>query len=154
MKKLFFLVLIAILIIGCTIESQPEDNLIDAQELIKLNADLIDVTKSQEVQGINTNEKSNGVAKATYKDNQYNLIATFENLPDPNGTDFYEGWIVRKGIRFNVISTGRAKKIEGKYVNEFQTDQNLIDHDFYVLTIEPDDGDPAPAGHILEGKLK
>ena len=78
---------------------------------------------------------------------------TFENLPNPVGTDFYEGWIVRKGLRFDVISSGRVEKVGGVYTNTYSSGQDLTDHDFYVLTIEPDDGDPAPAGHILEGTL-
>ena len=96
-----------------------------------------------------------GEVKANFEDGTYALLATFENLPDPEGTDFYEGWIVRN-FPSSVISTGAATitKGEGIYKNIYSFDQDLTDHDFYVLTLEPDDGDPAPATHILEGTLK
>lgn len=96
-----------------------------------------------------------GSASATYGiEEGYKIIANFEALPNPEGTDFYEGWIVRKGLNFDVLSTGKAEKdLNGNYENTFNSNENLLDHDFYVLTIEPEDGNPDPAGHILEGTL-
>ena len=114
---------------------------------------LLDVTKGKVVQKVLTKGESTGTAEATFADGKYNLVANFEGLQDPYGTDFYEGWVVRKGVKFSVISTGKATKVDGKYQNTFTSNKDLTDHDFYVLTIEPDDGDPAPAGHILEGTL-
>jgi hypothetical protein len=94
-----------------------------------------------------------GTAMATFENGQYSLKATFKNLPDPQGSDFYEGWIVRRGSSFSVLSTGVAKIVDGAYINTYSSSKDLTDHDFYVLTIEPDDGDPAPAGHVLEGTM-
>jgi len=93
-----------------------------------------------------------GVSMANFADGVYSLVADFSDLPEPEGTDFYEGWIVRKSP-FDFISTGEAEKKDGKYMNFYSASSDLTDHDFYVLTIEPDDGDPAPAGHILEGTM-
>ena len=93
---------------------------------------------------------SSGIVRATFEET-YKMVATFENLPDPEGTDFYEGWIVIPGT--SVLSTGEAEKIGTEYVNEFRSTEDLTDHTFYVLTLEPDDGDPAPAKHILEGTM-
>jgi uncharacterized protein YxeA len=98
-------------------------------------------------------ENSSGLAQANYADGEYDLFVTFKNLSDPSETDFYEGWIVRRGLRFDVLSTGKVERINGVYTNVYTSGENLIDHDFYVLTLEPDDGDPAPAKHILEGTL-
>lgn len=114
---------------------------------------LADVTEGNDVRGINTEGDSTGLAQAVYKDGSYELTVAFENLPDPVGDDFYEGWVVRKGVNSNVISSGALKKVDGFYVNNFGSDEDLTDHDFYVLTLEPNDGDPAPADHILEGTL-
>lgn len=114
---------------------------------------LADVTDGNDVRGINTGGNSSGVARASFKDGSYMLLATFENLPDPAGTDFYEGWVVRKGENLSVISTGKAEKTVGKYSNTYSSGSDLTDHTFCVLTIEPDDGDPAPADHILEGTM-
>jgi len=98
-----------------------------------------------------TGGNATGTAKADYG-TEYFLYVTFENLLEPEGTDFYEGWIVRSSP-FNFISTGRVQKIAGQYMNLYNSDQDLTDHDFYVLTIEPDDNDPAPAGHVVEGRM-
>ena len=43
---------------------------------------------------------------------------------------------------------------DGIYSNSFSTEKNYLEYDFYVLTIEPDDGDPAPDKHILEGTME
>ncbi len=94
-----------------------------------------------------------GMAKATFAHGAYNLLATFETLPDLKGTDFYEGWVVRKGTPMSIVSTGKVEKHGTSYMNVYRSGQDLTDHTFYVLTLEPDDGDPAPAKHILEGML-
>lgn len=95
---------------------------------------------------------ASGTAVTNFKDGEYSLTANFENLPDPAGTDFYEGWVVIKSP-LDAISTGRVNKVDGKYVNRFSDGRDLTDYTFYVLTIEPDDGNPAPDVHILEGTL-
>jgi len=141
----FFLILFVLFLVGC-VDSEPVD---------QMNRDVLleDVTDGNDVRGINTNGSASGQADAYFVDGEYSLAVILEDLPDPNGTDFYEGWIVRKGISFSVISTGKLVKKNSIYFNEFSSMDDLTDHDFYVLTIEPDDGDPAPADHVLEGKI-
>jgi hypothetical protein len=96
---------------------------------------------------------SSGVAKAIF-DNTYKLLVEFENLPPLSSDFFYEGWIVNKNpLKFDVISTGALIEKNGALINTYMSQNDLTDHDFYVLTLEPDDGDPAPAEHILEGTL-
>lgn len=95
---------------------------------------------------------ASGVARAGFKDGAYSLVASFEGLADPVDDNFYEGWVVRQNP-FHFISTGRVEKRNGKYTNMYSSGNDLRDHNFYVLTIEPNDGDPAPAGHILEGLM-
>lgn len=112
---------------------------------------LSDVTKGS-IRGTNTNGNATGIARAGF-DETYSLRVTFENLPDPAGDDFYEGWVVRRGEDFNVISTGPVGKIEDQYINVYMSNTDFTDHDFYVLTLEPNDGDPAPADHIVEGTM-
>lgn len=121
--------------------------------IYQFKATLTDVTKGQEITGIQTNNQATGIAQATFSNGKYQLLATFKNLPDPQGTDFYEGWIVKPGIIPSIKSSGKAIKANGNYQNIFTSNQDLTNHDFYALTIEPDDGDPAPAEHILEGTM-
>ena len=61
-------------------------------------------------------------------------------------------WLVNKDTN-SVISTGKAKYIDGKFVNTYTSTKDLSDHKFYVLTLEPDDSNPKPADHILEGNF-
>lgn len=96
---------------------------------------------------------STGTAMAGYHPAGYALEARFQNLPDPEGTDFYEGWILVQGDPTTVMTTGRAKKEGEEYVNMFSSDEDLTERTFYVLTLEPDDGDPSPAKHIIEGEM-
>ncbi len=109
-----------------------------------MNAALADVTGGE----------SFGIAHSVFESGEYKLVVSMGNLPKLENDYFYEGWIVRRGSEFSVVSTGRAEQNEDGSVNAYQSAQNLIDYDFYVLTLEPDDGDPAPAEHILEGTFK
>lgn len=140
-------------------EGMKEVDSVMALEMMEKNysieGKLFDVTGSEIIYGIETGGAASGVAKAGYEDGSYHLIATFENIPDPINENryFYEGWVVRRGADFSVISTGKVNKEEGGYVNLYTSETNLLDHDFYVLTLEPNDGDPAPDEHIVEGTM-
>ena len=76
----------------------------------------------------------------------------FQWLPETGADNFYEGRLVRKSP-FNFISTGPLTMKDGMYVNERMSDTDYADHNHYVLTLEPNDNDPAPAEHIFEGDL-
>lgn len=97
--------------------------------------------------------QATGVAKAAFKEGTYYLLATFEGLPQPADGEFFEGWIVRS-IPFSYISVGRVDRINGAYTNVYTSKQDLTGYAKYVLTLEPEDNDPSPAKHILEGKMK
>lgn len=100
--------------------------------------------------------EASGLALAGFdqKSYYYNLKATFANLPDPAEGFYYEGWLVRTGTSPSVISTGKVKKEGEKYVNRYVSETDLSDYGSYVLTLEPNDGDPAPATHVVEGDFK
>lgn len=136
------------------VKKVDEKSMMKAKEMVyQYSGSLADVTNGETIEGINTGAVASGVAWANFDEEGYMLLATFENLPDPKGTDFYEGWVVRKEP-FDVISVGVVEKVDGKYTNVYSSGDDLTDHVFYVLTIEPDDGDPAPAGHIVEGTME
>lgn len=96
--------------------------------------------------------QASGVALMDWKGGQYMLHARFEGLPATSNGDFYEGWVVRKEP-FDFISTGRVVDVRGQLVNTYLSNEDYVGYDFYVLTLEPNDGDPAPAKHILEGTM-
>ncbi|MDP3971085.1 MAG: anti-sigma factor [bacterium] len=114
----------------------------DSTTEYQYKAELEDITRGD----------SSGVVQARLEDGVYQLYATFEDLPVPADGFFYEGWIVRNNP-LDVISTGGLLDDAGVEENVFQLEQDLTDHDFYILTIESDDGDPAPADHVLEGTM-
>lgn len=119
------------------------------------SAQLSDVTDGKVLPGnVDTQGQAVGTAQAGFNGQRYQLTATINNLPQPEDGFFYEGWIVR-GEAESVISTGELiQEIPGTYSNMFINDDDLSDHTRYVLTIEPDDGDPAPADHVVDGVLE
>ncbi len=117
------------------------------------NYNIVDVTNGEVFRGVSTPSDAVWKAHAGYTDGRYTLEADFKKLNDPKGSDFYEGWVVRKNP-FAFISTGKLEKENGEYVNNFTSSTDYTDYDFYVLTLEPDDGNPAPADHIVEGDVQ
>lgn len=110
---------------------------------------LLDVTNGS-VRGISTTSESGGFAKTWYNDKGFWLHAWFHDIADPIGDDFYEGWLVQQSP-FKFISTGELElKEDGYYHNIFSSDIDYSSYDFYVLTLEPNDGNPDPAAHIFE----
>lgn len=109
-------------------------------------------SNGQAVGGISTKGQASGAVEVEYEDGIYTLRASFSNLPAPNGEDFYEGWIVRPSP-FEAISTGQVSLEATGYANQFSVQEDFTKHTLYVLTLEPADGDPAPADHILEGSV-
>jgi len=130
-----------------------EDSAIEMKNMTyQYFGELNDVTEG-EIRGVATDGLSTGTAMSNYDGNEYILFAEFDALPDPIDDDFYEGWVVQKDP-FMFISTGIVKKINGVYINAYKSGEDLTNYDFYVLTLEPNDGDPAPADHIVEGTMK
>lgn len=74
------------------------------------------------------------------------------DLPPLTGSDFYEGWLVIPGTT-TFISTGEMVLDRGRWVLDFESETDYTDYSLVVITVEPDDGDPAPADHILEGEF-
>jgi len=156
MQKIYILLIIAIIFVaGCGESTDKQANNIvadnrDKQEGITIiknvfnyRTSLVDVSGGQ----------ASGLARANFAEGVYILEAKFENLPKPQGNDFYEGWLVRKQP-LSVISVGKVAKKEGVYINTYISEQDLIDHNFYVLTLESDDNNSDPARHVLEGALE
>lgn len=120
-----------------------------------ISTTLRDVTDGATLYGgYTTNPDSTGEARAGYDGEDYRLETTFENMPLAGEDAFYEGWIVTPDGS-SVISTGElVREAEGMYSNAYSDTTDLTDHTLYVLTLEPRDGDPAPAEHVLEGTMR
>ena len=122
-----------------------------------LTATLGDATEGTPARGITVLPSTTGTVQAGWDGERFMLSGEFSDLPEPQGDDFYEGWIVREASadgEMSVISTGALEWEAGMmYTNLFFSDTDLTDHTTYILTIEPNDGDPAPADHVLAGEL-
>lgn len=101
-----------------------------------------------------TGGESFGIAHSQYVSGGFTLVVEMGNLPEPASGYFYEGWLVRRGENFSIVSMGRATQTQDGYANVYLSGTDFTDYDFYVLTLEPEDGNAAPAEHILEGTLK
>lgn len=101
-----------------------------------------------------TGGTSFGIAHSQYDSGTFTLVVEMGNLPEPASGYFYEGWLVRRGESLSILSTGRAEVTQDGFANVYLSRTDLTDYDFYVLTLEAEDGNPAPSEHILEGTLK
>ncbi len=95
---------------------------------------------------------ASGIAKFTLEEDTYQLLAEFSDLPSLEPNYFYQGWIVKPSPQ-SVIDTGRVLQVDGKFINLYTSDTDYTDHTRYVLTLEPEDGNPEPDTHILEGEF-
>lgn len=150
MKKLISFLALTALLAGCSTYNQHTEVLEEEMELPSSTfyAELFDVTGGD----------ASGAVYMTFIDfledtgeGALILTAGFSDLKTPTDNYFYEGWLVDTD-NGDVISTGVAY-LEGDdyWINDFEDSVDLTGYDKYVLTYEPDDGDPAPADHVLDG---
>lgn len=156
MKKAYLLIAILTLFLtACSQSSAPEtmkaEEVADTEEVVIENP-IEDYELSGSLSDV-TGGNASGFAAATFAGDTYKLYAEFQDLPELEDGYFYEGWVVRNSP-LSVISTGATTNEDGLEINVFESDEDLSDHLFYVLTLEPDDGDPAPAAHVLEGTME
>lgn len=171
MKKLIIIIIvIAVALLAYYIiapDRSPDKEMTENMERSEVSEDInrlpITIKKTEEMMEITlpyqgtlndvTGGNASGIAKSGIFEGEYFLSVTFENLPDLDPGYFYEGWVVRK-LPFDFISTGVLTRTNGQWVNMYMSlDTGLLGYPDYVLTLEPDDGDPDPAGHVLEGTM-
>lgn len=92
-----------------------------------------------------------GTASVQFVDGVYQHVAVGV-LPDPPLGYFYEGWLIRSKP-FDFFSTGRfiQHADDLRWYLLYESDDDKMDYRKVIVTLEPDDGDPAPADHVLEG---
>ncbi len=116
--------------------------------------DAFDVTDKQNVSGLLTEGKGEGQLKAVFdeKANEYSFMAEMKRFPPSPSGYYYEGWVVRSNP-FRYISIGRAESKDDVSLIFYQSSSNVLDHQFFVLTLEADDNNAAPSVHVLEGYI-
>gem|GEM_PF-1654060 len=117
--------------------------------------DLPNVIGTQTIDGTTFSGLETGMASLITSAQGTSVYAIFDNLTALNANQFYEGWIVdTSGATPVPQSTGELEfDSNGDYVNHFTSTTNFEDHTLYVLTVEPRDGDPAPADHVVRGPV-
>lgn len=160
MKKLSIIFATAILFSACSnVAEQPEEEeMMEDQEEMEMEEADEEEEESNEITAdllpVEGNDTSAlGSVIAGFENGQYVLVASFDQLDELEEGYFYEGWIVRNEP-LSVVSTGPLETMESDWVNFYSSAEDLTDHEKYILTLEPDDGDPAPAEHVLEGTFK
>ena len=92
-----------------------------------------------------------GTASSQFVDGKFQHVIV-ASLPSPSEGYTYEGWLIRSKP-FDFFSTGRliqhADDLKWYLLLEFAEDRR--DYKKVVVTLEPNDNNPAPADHVLEG---
>ncbi|MCA9386685.1 thioredoxin family protein [Candidatus Dojkabacteria bacterium] len=148
---------LAILVLGNRGSNNSESNTeqpggVESMDLMQERLDAVSYDKVAVLKDVNSGEVV-GMAYYFFDEEAgfYNLNAEFSGLPEVNlDKEFYEGWIVNSSTQESK-STDELTIADGNYVNTFRSKRNYSSYDKYILTIEPRDGDPAPALHVAEG---
>ena len=96
---------------------------------------------------------ANGATQShLFEDGHFVHSANLNIQPAEDGY-FYEGWLVKGS---DSISTGHLTNPFGdvRHGLKYEAEQDYSGYLKVVITLEPDDGDPAPAEHVAEGLLK
>jgi hypothetical protein len=164
MKKLLFIIFLTTLFVSCDkndgIEVKNTKGIDIISRIMPKGDKVVDEKRGEEVwltvgalAGVD-GVPANGVTQAHYfADGTY--VHTIQlNIGLPEDGYFYEGWLVAGGKK--PLSTGHLRSRFGdeRHWLNFESDEDVREYTKVVVTLEPDDGDPAPAGHVAEGVLK
>jgi hypothetical protein len=166
----FLTIIICLVLVGCAIQPQtiqktnietPEKQMEEKLEEITKEITepevkkVVDVDRFENAHTIILKDVSGGNAQGeawvVIENNKTYHKAVATNLPELTNNDFYEGWLVRK-TPFDFFSTGEMlfdEKLQ-TWILKYETEGDKSDYTQVVITLEPDDGDPAPAKHIIE----
>jgi hypothetical protein len=117
-----------------------DDVLLMQEDETTLTADLIDVSGG--------NSSGKGYINRAKGLLMHRVVA---NLPDPRGSNFYEGWLVQQEPTLKFFSTGvMTKEANGLYLLIYESVNLYEGYNFVVITLETVK-DETPETHIIEG---
>lgn len=98
---------------------------------------------------------ANGLAKTHVFEKGVSLHTLQVNIPLPKDGTFYEGWLLN-GKTGERISTGHLRSLFGdvRHNLDFQDHRDLQAFTDVIITLEKDDGNPAPGIEVAAGTLK
>lgn len=113
-------------------------------------------TDDFDIQGIfenlNPENTSRVNVSARYRQGKYELIAELQNIPAPKEGYVYEGWVVRQNP-FEFVSTGKIDTVGGVYVNSYVSERDLLPYNFYLVTLESQNGEITPEESVIGGYM-
>ncbi len=117
-------------------------------EAFSLEAPMIEL---EDVTGGNTT----GAAWIAVVDGKTFHRTTGKNMPQLKNGEFYEGWLVKQPVAGGFFSTGKMffDEVADEWVLNYEANGDKSEYRSVVITLEPDDGNPAPAKHIIEGRF-
>jgi hypothetical protein len=150
-KFLMGLAISALVLAGCN--TVTDDNMPPAPEPDEEEEEMMEEEVAFQNRIVMTNLSTielEGEGFYGVNDGETRVVADF-NMADPEESYFYEGWLVCDGVPY---STGALWNNEGLWVNYFASSDLPEVCEKYVLTLEPDDNDPAPGEHLAEGVME
>jgi hypothetical protein len=112
-----------------------------------------------EGQLLDANGQVVGRLQSSYQNYRTVILADYDRIPILPANFFYEGWIVRMEP-FEIVSTGPIEYINGKYVSKLASPDDLLDHNIFLMTLEPFNDDETtgfpsllPADVVYSGVL-
>ena len=139
----------------CSVGNHREEGMVGTLIVEDTKTDVPPTTKIthvvpwQSIYGIAFDGTSTGEAWTITLNNMTQVYASFIWLPEIWPDFFYEWRVVRKSP-FDFISTWELMRAGDEYTNKWLSSGDYSEYTHYVLTLEPRDGDPAPAAHIFE----
>lgn len=91
-----------------------------------------------------------GTAWRQYDSTKFYHKIDLSNLTAPDKGFFYEGWLVGESGFF---STGRLAVVSGRGMLYYTVAEDKTDFRGVVVTLEEEDGNPAPGKHVLEANF-
>ena len=98
---------------------------------------------------------ANGLAKVHVFEKGVSLHTLQVNVALPKDGSFYEGWLVDPKTKER-ISTGHLNSLFGdvRHNLDYQAERDLSTFTNVIITLEKDDGNPAPGIEVATGTLK
>lgn len=166
--SLLFVLLLATTLPACTAEPESDDidetklqTKFEYKQTMPNGKDLVDETRGKEVWlavGAITGLEgtpANGVVQSHYFSDGTYQHGMQININQAEPGYFYEGWLVHP-VTKDFISTGRIRVLlnDVRHTLQYEIKQDYREYTNVVVTLEPDDNDPAPAVHVAEAVLK
>lgn len=148
----------------------PEEIIVQEEGVVKRNGGMVQPLTDEEVKAMKDevdnilsqagtaaslkdvgNTGTWGEAKSAFSDGKYYFKLVASGLKIIEKGYYYEGWLGKEG---QYISIGRVEVSEkGEGLLYYTSSEDKTSYNQVLVTTEPEDGNLAPATHLLEGQF-